>query len=403
MRARYSILWVAIATLLCCSYATMAAAQTGTYKVLHAFTGGSDGAYPTDPLTLDVAGNLYGATYAGGTGATCSGGCGTVFELIRSAARWRETVFYNFPTFTPTSGSLALDAKGDVFGTTPQGGATSLGEVYEVSRSGAGRTQSTIYSFLGGSDGLYPEFGLVQDAAGNLYGSTQSGGVNNSGTIFELTPNGDGTWTESVIHTFGTGQDGNPYGPLSIDASGNVYGTTGNGGLYGAGEVFKLTHSGASWTETILYNFTLDFGSDPLPDGVAIDLSGNLYGATIDGGEYGVGTVYKLTPTVGYWNRTVLHTFTGGGDGAYPYGGITIGPAGILYGTASSGGLYGFGTVYKLAVGTNGHWNETLLHTFRGSEGSGPFGGVILDQLGNLDGIASGGTYGFGVVFQVTP
>jgi uncharacterized repeat protein (TIGR03803 family) len=384
--------------------AACASAQTGTYKVLHNFTGGNDGAYPTTPLTPDMAGNFYGATYSGGTGTACSGGCGTLFELIPSTTRWREMVIYSFPTFTPTSGSLALDARGDVFGTTNLSGTSSLGEVYEVSRSGSGRTQSIIYSFLSGSDGEFPEFGLVQDAAGNLYGSTQSGGVNNSGTIFELTPNGDGTWTESVIHTFGTGQDGgSPYGRLSVDKSGNVYGTTGGGGLYGAGEVFKLTPSGASWTETILYNFTLDFGSYPQPDGVAIDGSGNLYGATIQGGEYGVGTVYKLTPTAGYWNRTVLRTFTGGGDGAYPYGGLTIGPTGILYGTASSGGLYGLGTVYKLVQGTNGRWNETLLHTFRGSEGSGPFAGVLLDQLGNLYGIASGGTYGFGVAFQITP
>jgi uncharacterized repeat protein (TIGR03803 family) len=407
MRRRHFLLNLAALMLVALVCVTCSQSQTVTFKGLHEFSGGSDGAYPNTPLTFDRVGNLYGATYSGGTGTACSGGCGTLFELIPSTSGLKERVLYSFPAFTSTTGPLVLDAKGNVFGTTPQGGNSSCncGEVYQVARSGNGRTQSIIYSFLGGtSDGEYPEFGLVQDTAGNLYGSTQIGGLNNGGIVFELTPNGDGTWTESVIHAFGNSQDGsNPYGPLAIDTSGNLYGTTGNGGLYGPGIVFKLTPSGGSWTETILYNFTMDFGSYPQPEGVALDGAGNLYGATIFGGEYGVGTLYSLTPTVGYWHRTVLHTFTGANDGAYPYGGLTIGPTGLLYGTAASGGLYGFGTVYKLVKGANGRWNDTVLHTFKGTDGSGPTLGVVLDQLGNLYGVASGGTYGFGVAFQITP
>ena len=167
--------------------------------------------------------------------------------------------------------------------------------------------------------------------------------------------------------------------------------------------MFKLSPSNGVWTDTVLFNFTLDYGSDPNPDGVVLDASGNLYGATTYGGPYGVGTIYKLTPSVGFWNRTILHTFTGSTDGAYPYGGLAIDKSGILYGTSDSGGTFGYGNVYKLSS-TNGKWSETILHEFMSADGANPDAGVILDQQGNLYGVAvNGGAYGQGVVFEITP
>jgi uncharacterized repeat protein (TIGR03803 family) len=332
-----------------------------------------------------------------------------VFELIPSTSKWKERVLFSFPSVIDPIGQLVLDTKGNVYGASIVGGGPcNCGEVYQLVRTSNGWTQNILHTFVGGtSDGQYAQSGLVQDSVGNLYGATESGGFNgNNGVVYELSPNGDGTWKYSIIYEFGVvgGDAANPYGPLKIDAAGNLFGTAANGGLYGWGAAFKLTRSGTSWTETILYNYTLDFGSPPQPDGVVLDSAGNLYGTTISDGEFSLGTVYKLTPTIGFWNRTVLHTFTGASDGAYPYGGVVVGPTGILYGTADSGGIYGYGTVYKLVQGGNGHWTETVLHSFKKTDGANPFAGVVLDQLGNLYGIAgNGGADGLGVAFEITP
>jgi uncharacterized repeat protein (TIGR03803 family) len=409
MRRRNFFLRLVASLLVSLPVVSVSAAQMATFKGLHTFTGGSDGAGPASPLAFDRAGNLYGTTGGGGSGTGCSGGCGTVFELIPSTPRWKERVLYSLSSVIDPIGPLVLDTKGNVYGASIVGGGPcNCGEVYQLVRTSKGWTQNILHTFVGGtSDGQYAQSGLVQDSVGNLYGATESGGFNgNNGVVYELSPNGDGTWTYSIIYEFGVvgGDADNPYGPLTIDAAGNLYGTTANGGLYGWGAAFKLTRSSTSWTETVLYNFTLDFGSPPQPDGVVLDSAGNLYGTTISDGEFSLGTVYKLTPTIGFWNRTVLHTFTGASDGAYPYGGVVVGPTGALYGTADSGGIYGYGTVYKLVQGGNGHWTETVLHSFKKTDGANPFAGVVLDQLGNLYGVAgNGGAYGSGVAFEITP
>jgi uncharacterized repeat protein (TIGR03803 family) len=280
--------------------------------------------------------------------------------------------------------------------------------VYQLTNSGGAWTENVLHNFLGGvSDGANSSSGLVRDSAGNLYGTTQGGGVNNDGTVFELTPNGDGSWGYSVIYYFRTSRnpDGSfPWWPLTIDSLGNLYGTTLGGGTFGYGTVFKVAPSGGTWTESILFNFTLDYGSYPSPTGVVADTAGNLYGTTVNGGAYAVGTIYKLTPAIGFWNRTILHTFTGSSDGAFPYGTLTIDSSGTLYGTSGYGGSFGYGNVYKLAR-VSGKWKETALHEFtNGTDGANPFPGVILDSLGNVYGVAGqGGAHGFGVAFEITP
>jgi uncharacterized repeat protein (TIGR03803 family) len=398
-----------------------ASSAASTLKVLYSFKGGTDGNYPYDQLFLDPAGNLYGVTAAGGSTTQCYGeGCGTVFELMTRNGHWTEIELYSFPASSNSSspnptGPLVRDSSGNLYGTTMHGGDPSCdcGEVYQLTRSAGVWTQSTIHNFVGGAnDGQYVQPGLVQDSAGNLYGMTDAGGniqngCSGCGTVFELTRNSDGTWTENLIYQFTNGRDGaNPYGPMAIDAAGNLYGTTVSAGVYGWGTVFKLTPSNGTWTETTLFDFTVSDGGNGgnQTSGLALDAAGNLFAASPYGGVNQVGIVYELTPTTGYWNYSTVHTFTGGGDGGYPYAGLSVDKAGNLYGATIYGGTFEYGTVYKLARGKSGRWNETVLHSFtNGSDGSLPYG-VILDSSGNLYGTASeGGANSHGVVFEITP
>ncbi len=389
-----------------------ASAASPKFRVLHAFAGGaSDGGYPISKLAIDQFGDLFGTTTGGGSLTECSSiGCGTAFELSSRNGRWQETVLLDFSPsssggFPDPAGPVVFDSKGNVYGIENFGG-DALGAVYQLARSGNVWTENVLHSFSGTGDGFYPYGGLVRDAAGNIYGSTTNGGANGLGTVFELASNADGTWTYNIIYDFGNAgpyDAEGPYGPLAVDASGSLYGTSQSGGTYGYGTVFKLSASNGVWTDTVLFNFTLDYGSTPNPFGVVMDALGNLYGTTTQGGPYGVGTIYKLTPTAGFWTRTVLHTFAGT-DGAYPFGGLAIDKSGTLYGTSDSGGTFGYGNVYKLSS-ANGKWGQTILHAFsKGTDGANPFAGVTLDQQGNLYGVAAnGGAYGQGIVFEITP
>src|ERR1700719_1708932 len=290
--------------------ANTAGAQTSQFKVLHTFTRGGDGAYPS-ALALDILGNLFGTTVQGGDISACStAGCGNVFELSQLNGHWGERVLVDFLSqegLPQPVGPMVVDAKGNVYGSTIEGGDPSCncGEVFQLTRSGGAWTFNVLHTFLGGpTDGQNPVSGLVQDGAGNIYGATGQGGMYGPGSIFELSPASGGGWTFSIIHSFGlAGDGGDPYGPISIDGSGNLYGTTSGGGFFGYGIVFKVAISNGAWTETTLYNFTLDYGMFQQPDGVVPGPDGNLYGATIFGGEYSLGTIYKLSPTSGLWSR----------------------------------------------------------------------------------------------------
>jgi hypothetical protein len=224
----------------------------------------------------------------------------------------------------------------------------------------AAQTLTTLYSFAGLPDGASPLAGVISDATGNLYGTTEFGGnticgSGGCGTVFKLTPNGSGGYGETVLYTF-TGPDGAfPYtGDLITDAAGNLYGTTNEGGggvcaLNGScGVVFKLTPNGSGgYSETVLYRFAVASPSDgaiPLA-GLIADAMGNLYGTTVQsggGGACGVpgcGIVFKLTPNgSGAYSETVLYRFTGGTDGAAPRAGLISDAMGNLYGTTAGGG-----------------------------------------------------------------
>ena len=269
-----------------------------TTTVIHNFTG-RNGERPYAGLVLDGAGNLYGTAYAGG-----SYGLGVVFELSPNGhGGWTSTILHNFGNDDdgqyPKAG-LVFDAAGNLYGTTTGGGSLHSGVVFAMTPNGNGWTETVIHNFGQGNDGFIPQTGsLILDASGNLYGTCSLGGSHMAGTAFEMSPNGSGGWTEKVIHNFGSGSDGtDPYAGLIFDASGNLYGATTGGGGVNDGTVFMMTPNGSGgWTESVLHNFGqgLD-GISPAGAGLVFDSSGNLYGATSGGGSHDYGTVFELTP-----------------------------------------------------------------------------------------------------------
>lgn len=290
------------------------------------------------------------------------------------------------------------------------------------------QTLTTIAAFSG-SNGAAPDAGLVADAAGNLYGTTQLGGNTGCqsqlgcGTVFKLSPSGTG-WTLTTIYKFHGAADGWwPISTLLLGSDGSLYGTTWYGGVVNAGghgsgygTVFKMTPpteacgDSCSWTHTVIYAFT--GGSDggiPNPGNLTFDGAGNIYGTTEGGGVHhsmclfgymGCGVVYKLTPSATGWIESVVYTFTGAEDGSDPLSGVTFDQNGNIYGTASEGGSGGYGTVFELSPSAAG-WKETTLHSFDGHDGVYPVGGLIFDESGNLYGTTSGSvTQGGGTFFE---
>jgi len=271
--------------------------------VLYRFAGGPyDGATPSDKPVFDSAGNMYGTTYEGGTANdyVCFGThytCGTVFEMSPSNGGW---------------------------------------------------TEGLIYKLTGEADGSNPDAHVTFDANGNLYGTTSANGYPNiGGTVFELTPSGAG-WSENTLFDFSYIVGDSPRNGLIFDAAGNLYGATPFNGPHYGGVVFELQASSGGWTFAPLYNFS---GNDQTvgPNGdLLMDSAGNLYGTVGSLGTYNKGLVFELSPTMYGWSLTVLHEFTGQDDGAFPTGGVVLDAQGNLYGTAESGGSYNQGVVWEI-------------------------------------------------------
>lgn len=364
--------------LLCILLTAALHAQTYQEKILYSFdTKSGDAVDPTSAVIVDSAGNVYGTTFAGGLHYE-----GAVFRVNQQG---QETILYSFTGGAdgalPQTGLLL--AAGTLYGSTTSGGAFNHGAVFEI--SGVGK-EKVLYSFQGGSDGSGPSGTLARDAGGNLYGTTSSGGKFNSGTVFKIAPDG----TESILHSFGSGSDGmQPSTGLIQDPAGDLYGTTTAGGVVGWGTVFRVSQSGA---ETVLFSFpnfqapsglirdaggnfygtgaiasengnvfrispagkevvlhSFGKGSDgeyPYA-GVIRDAAGNLYGSTYGGGDYEWGTVFKIDPT---GKETVLYSFQGNSDGAAAEGGIAQDAKGNLYGTTKYGGAAGGGILFELEI-----------------------------------------------------
>lgn len=372
-------------------------AQSQTYKIIHNFTRqGNDGASPYGGPVLDPSGNLYGTTYAGGTY-----GSGNVYRLSPSGSSWTYSSLYSFKAgldgVGPGFGSLAITPDGTLFGTTEGGGY--FGTAFAI--CGCPGHEVQIHSFGIGDDGAQPIGGLILDAADNLYGTTSLGGVYGNGTVYEEKRSGH-RWTESTIYSFTGGNDGaNPPATVTLDAHGNLFGTTSLGGANGLGVVYELSPSASGWTQTVLYTFQgLSDGQNPV-GGVVVDGDGNLYGTTFDGGDNGGGTVYELSPSASGWTLTTLYSFSGIYGG--PYNKLTL-AKGNIYGTTEADGENGFGSVFKLTPGKNG-WTFTDLHDFAdGSDGAGSYGSVAVDNDGNVFGATNyGGSTNQGVVYEITP
>ncbi|HEV8046874.1 MAG TPA: choice-of-anchor tandem repeat GloVer-containing protein [Terriglobales bacterium] len=368
-------------------------AQAQTETVLYRFSGVADGIYPWSNLILDSHGNLYGTTGNGGPS-----GAGTVFELSSR----KKKIFHSFsgqPDGALPESGVVRDKEGNLYGTTCCGGVTNHGTVYKVSPEGV---ETVLHNFAGPPDGWGPVGGLVRDREGNLYGTTSMGGTGNCGngygcgTIFELTASGK----ERVLYSFTGQSDGyTPLAGLHRDERGNLYGTTVIGGIYSVGTVYKLTRSGSL---TVLHSFAGPDGANPTAVLVR-DKAGNLYGTTGDGGAQNMGTVFEIT-TAGA--EKVLYSFTGGSsDGSYPRAGVARDANGNLYGTTYSGGSANKGTVFKVTPAGA----ETILHSFTDSpDGANPVNKVTLDAKGNIYGMTFYGgntacSSGCGIVFKVTP
>jgi len=324
-------------------------------QILHSFNdNGVDGIVPYTRLVFDSAGNLYGTTNNGG-----SNNVGTVFELTPTrSGTWNETIVYSFENNevdgTYPYGGLIFDSSGNLYGTTAGGGTSFNGTVFELTPGKGGQWNETVLDNFGSGDGNSPYAGLVFDASGNLYGATYAGGTYGYGTVFELTPKGSGQWNETVIFNFnGQNSTGDgPYGTLIFDTAGNLYGTTVYGGTYDSGMVFELTPQvSGEWSETIVHSFEpSDWdGGNPF-GGLVMDATGDLYGTTYQGGKFNYGTVFELKPKIGGgWSEKLLHVLNSNGKAGYnPYCTLLSDKAGNLYGVTYQGGTHNDGTVFEV-------------------------------------------------------
>jgi uncharacterized repeat protein (TIGR03803 family) len=299
-------------------------------------------------------------------------------------------------TFNRTNGAypfanLTFDAFGNLYGTTQQGGSSNQGTVFKVAADT--HLLTTVVSF-NGANGAYPGAGLITDASGNLYGTTTQGGSSTYGTIFKVAA---GSNTLTTLASFSNTNGSSPLCSLLADASGNLYGTTqygGTGGGSGYGAVFKLAAGSSTPTALALFNST----NGAWPQAALItDASGNLYGTTAYGGAFGDGTVFKVA--AGTNALTTLASFKLSNGYANPKGSLIADPAGNLYGTTEEGGPTGYGAVFRLAAGTNA---LTTLATFDGTNGAYPVAGLLADAAGNLYGTTQGhGGSGSSTVFRL--
>jgi uncharacterized repeat protein (TIGR03803 family) len=401
MKNRLAANWVLafIAVIVLSAY-TSAEAQAH-YRHLRQFSGGEDGSVPLSGLLADHN-TLYGTTASGGD-PLCH--CGVVFKLKLTQGEWKQRVLYSFtgvPDGASPWGKLVEDSAGNLYGTTYAGGAFGLGTVFKLDPDTGQET--VLYSFTGPPDGQNPQAGLVLDSAGNLYGTTLNGGAcqypQGCGVVFKV----DTAGNETIVHTFTGGYDGAfpGYGALVRDPGGNLYGVTNLQGAGGVGVVFKINVENE--TAKALYSFdpANKPGDGSLPLGGLLRLPGNIFiGTTTQGGTSGWGTVFKLAGGT----ETVLYNFTKGADGGYPQSDLVRDLQGRLFGTTLYGGdntdcpPYGCGTVFKLSPAGV----ETVLHRFTGSEGANPWAGVIKGPGNNsyYGTTTTGGHFDQGVVFEM--
>jgi uncharacterized repeat protein (TIGR03803 family) len=318
--------------------------------VLYNFTGGADGRGGYSSVLFDGDGNLYGVTYFGGlSGCDYGNGCGVVFELSPVGSSWTETVLYTFCSQAGCADgefpltNLIMDTAGNLYGVTNSGGSNGNGTVFELSPSGGSWTEQVIYNVP--NVGIGFNAGVAMDTAGNIYGATPT-------TVFELLPNGS-KWNSAVLHTFtGAPKDGSDAQSTPVlDKAGNLYGATVSGGTKNFGTVYKLTpvtkgKKKGTWTEKILYSFKGGTKDGTNGGGIALDASGDIYGIT-GGGKYGDGTIFELAAADGKYKEKILWNFNNT-DGYQPVGSLILDSSGNLYGATAQGGSNGSGVVFEV-------------------------------------------------------
>ena len=359
-------------------------------------------------------------------------GLGLLLAISPDAGAQTFSVIHNFTGgldgANPWAG-LTMDHAGSLYGVAAGGGNGSCefygtpgcGTAFKLAFKNGGWVMMPLYSFRGGSDGAFGVAAMTFGPNGSLYGTTAGGGQGSCafyvstgcGTVFNLTPTASfprtplTPWLETVLYRFtGGGDGGNPVlGNLIFDQAGNMYGTTNYGGASGNGAVYKLSRSGGGWTESVIYSFAGgNDGAFPFA-GLLFDSAGNLYGTTVNGGgtgcTNGCGTIYELSPSGSGWTENVLYRFQGGNDGFYADGGLIFDQAGNLYGGTYNGGSGGGGTVYELSP-SGGGWTLNVLYSFVGTRW-GLADRLTFDAAGNLYGTTQyGGANGDGNVFKLT-
>jgi len=377
----------------------------GNTQLVYSFTGGSDGGNAATRLVFDTAGNAYGTTVVGGTF-----GCGTVFKLHPSRGTFLESVLWNFSCFGDGKnphGGVTLDSAGNIYGTTVAGGSGGIctgdgcGVVFRLQSNGL----VILHDFTGGSDGFGPGGPAVLDAAGNVFGETPDGGASGKGTVFELVRHGT-IWQHKILHNFSGGADGSTgsLGPLLFDTHGNLFGVTEVGGAHSAGNVFELSPgAGGTFIFKVIYDFKGQPDAAFAYGGLIPDASGNLYGTTYFGGTSGNGAVYELSPHGSGWSERVLYSFKGGTDGSLPTSTLVF-DDNNLYGTTTTGGRPSCdcGTIFKLNHISGA---ESVVHNFGvRPDGSYPYYTLTRGSRGNFfSSTVAGGLYGQGTIFMFTP
>jgi uncharacterized repeat protein (TIGR03803 family) len=382
-------------------------------QVIYSFAGDADGEYTDTDLVLDSAGNIYGTTVLGGAFGTGSvfelspsGNTWTHTVLYSFTGQSDGGQPYK---------GVTLDAQGNLYGTAVVGGhfgacpEDGCGVAYKLTNSGGTWTQSVIHYF-NGKDGYGPGAGLSFDAAGNLYGMTPTGGPNSAGVIYQLKPQPDGSWKLQLIHSFTGGKDGSSgsAGRLLMDPSGSIYGVATAGGANGAGTAFRLTPSqGGQWNFTVLYAFKGQPDAGFPYGALTADAAGNLYGTTYYDGANDLGSVYQLSPGPGgKWRERVLYSFKGGRDGNSSISNLVMDNKGALYGTTSEGGAgCSCGTIFKVFKDVSGNWKEVVAYRFQGVPDAGfAYNGMVADGAGNFYGATvHGGVSDEGAVYKFIP
>jgi len=342
--------------------------------------------------------------------STCAvGALASIAPLsVGHAATWQESIIHTFKDVAKgvrPAAALVADSAGNYYGTVYTGDVGGNGGVFELSPPASGQKAwgvKMLHKFDKAPGGQYPTNApLTLDASGNIYGTTPQGSKNDAGVAFELIkPTSGNAWKEKVlVHFNGTFKGGTPYGGLVFGPGGNLYGTTGYGGTGGAGTVFMLSPDAtqkSGWAETILYSFTN--GTDGgYPYCVPVfDAAGNLYGTTLNGGNTANGVVFELSPPTNgtAWTETVIHSFDTAADGISPRIGLNFDEAGNLYGTTENGGTYDWGIAYELSPPSSpgGAWTESILHDFDfGTDGGNPSYSSILFYKGSIYGTTAQG------------